>query len=50
MDDMIKEYFSFLGKKGGAVRSTRKTESCRKNALKGREAIQKRIQEKENNE
>lgn len=43
MDENIRNYFSELGKKGGSVKSDKKTKSCRENARKGRDAIQKRI-------
>ena len=35
MEEIIKKYFSDIGKKGGSVKSERKAESCRKNGKLG---------------
>lgn len=35
MSKQLKQYFSELGKKGGSVKSERKTHACRENGKKG---------------
>lgn len=35
LDPKVREYFSFLGKKGGSVKSFAKAEACKLNGMKG---------------